>query len=906
MQVRYFVILALIIGSLSLGWNFFKDSSSGEVDYSTEVKPILNKHCISCHGGVKRQGDFSLLFRDEAVAKTKSGKPAIVPFHPEQSEFIKRLTHSDPDERMPYKAPQLSKEDIETLTQWVKEGAKWGDHWAYVAPQEVTVPNKGIFAGLFDMGSWEQNDIDYFVKQRLDVEGLSPAKKAEKEILIRRVCLDLAGLPPTPEQVKKYVVDEEPYEKLVDELMSSKQFGERWASMWLDLARYSDSRGYQKDNARTIWRYRDWVIDAFNNNMPFDQFTREQLAGDLLPNPSENQLIATAFHRNTMNNDETGTVDEEFRVAAVIDRVNTTFDVWQGTTFACVQCHSHPYDPFRNEEYYKLMAFFNNTRDEDTQDEAPNYRKFSDEDEKKLDSLTTFIKTNLGESKSKDYTKLLRSLEPRHHAHYADSYVNGALVGDRNIGLRNNGSCRLPNIKLDNKKTFLISYQSRNVGGTLELRKGSPTGEVLAKLKLDTVSKSKLLFIPIKPAEGRQDLYLVARNTHTKPEQDIFLINWFVFLDEFPQGDPKKQADFKYLLTAKTQNTPIMLQSDADYERKTHVFVRGNWLVHGEEVKPDIPHSMNPFPKNAPRNRLGLAEWLVNKDNPLTARTMVNRFWEQIFGIGLVETLEDFGTQGAKPSHPELLDFLSIKFREDYKWQVKPLLKYIVMSATYQQSSVGSQAITDKDPQNRLLAHGPRIRMTSEMVRDQALVLSGLLSTKMYGKPVMPYQPDGVWQAVNSNLNYKQSEGEDQYRRAIYTFARRTGPYPQQVTFDAPSREICTQRRIRTNTPLQALQLLNDPVFLESSKGLALLMQKHAKTTTEQIKWAYQRAFIHAIADKDLAALTRLYDLSLQQFKAKPADGKAFIKEEKYSAETAALTVVANTLMNLDEFVTKQ
>ncbi|GAB3524613.1 DUF1553 domain-containing protein [Emticicia fontis] len=906
MRIRFFIISALIIATLSIGWSYFKDTSSGAIDYSTEIKPILNKHCISCHGGVKRQGDFSLLFRNEALSKTKSGKPAIIPFHPEQSEFIKRLTHTDPDERMPYKAPQLSQKDIDVLTQWVKEGAKWGDHWAYVAPKEVKVPNKGLFAGLFSFGSWEQNDIDYFIKAKMEEEGFSPAKEADRATLIRRVCLDIVGLPPTTEQIKKYVTEEGSYEALVDELLTSKQYGERWASMWLDLARYSDSRGYQKDNGRTIWRYRDWVIDAFNANMPFDQFTKEQLAGDLLPSPTESQLIATAFHRNTMNNDETGTVDEEFRVAAVIDRVNTTFDVWQGTTFACVQCHSHPYDPFRNEEYYKIMAFFNNTRDEDTQDEAPNYRQFSDEDEKKLDSLTTWIRTNLSNEKGKYYNQLIRNLEPRHHAHYADNYVNGALLGDRNIGLRHTGTCRLPDIKLDNKTTFLISYVSKNPGGWLELRKDSPTGEVLTKLKLDTTAKNKLLFIPIKATQGRHDLYLVGTNGKLKPEQDVFSINWFTFLEDFPKGDAKKFEDFRYLLTAKSQNTPIMLKSDADYERKTHTFVRGNWLVHGQEVQPDVPRSMNPFPKNAPRNRLGLAEWLVAKDNPLTARTMVNRFWEQLFGIGLVETLEDFGTQGAKPSHVALLDFLAIKFRGDYQWQMKPLIKYIVMSATYKQASTGNEDLASKDPQNRLLAHGPRIRMTSEMVRDQVLAVSGLLSDKMYGKPVLPYQPDGVWQAVNSSLNYKQSEGEDQYRRAIYTFARRTGPYPQQITFDAPSREICTQRRIRTNTPLQALQLLNDPVFVEASKSLANQMQKGAKTVDGQINWAYQRIFIHNAPDKDLDALRRLYEISLREFKTKPQSSKDFLKEEKQQAETAALTIVANAILNLDEFVTKQ
>jgi mono/diheme cytochrome c family protein len=894
---------------LAVAWFSLRNTNFGssKIDYSNQVKPIINKHCISCHGGVKQQGGLSLLFRNEALAKTKSGHPAIVPFHPEKSDFIKRLTHTDPEERMPYKADPLKKEEIEILTQWIKEGAEWGDHWAYTPTKMPEVPNKGLFSSIFSLGRWENNDIDYFIKEKLDDNNLKPQPEADRNALIRRVCLDLTGLPPTTELFKKYEKNDADnwYEQLVDELLASKTYGERWASMWLDLARYSDSRGYQKDNGRNIWRYRDWTIDAFNADMPFDKFTTEQLAGDLLPNPSKNQLIATAFHRNTMNNDETGTVDEEFRVAAVIDRINTTFDVFQGTTFACVQCHSHPYDPFKHDEYYKMMAFFNNTRDEDTIDEAPNWREFSDKDEIKLKQfIKTLPSSTGGGTGGGGFEHFIRTLEPRHHAHYADNYVNGTLAGDRNIAIRHNGSCRLPSINLTNKAYFLMAYSTKEKGGVLELHKGSPTGELLASIKLDTSAKTNLIFIPINKTEGKHDVYLTAKNPRLKPEQDVFQSSWFKFMEDIPV---EFHQELKYFINVRTNNTPIMLASDPDYVRPTHVFERGNWLVHGKEVKPEPPHSLNKF-TNYPKNRLGLAQWITNKDNPLTARTVVNRFWEQLFGTGLVETIEDFGTQGARPTHPELLDYLAVTFSNEYKWSMKKLLKLMVMSATYRQASVNETQ--SEDPYNKYLSRNGRVRLTAEMVRDQALSVSGILNDKMYGKPVLPYQPDGVWQAVNSNLNYKISDSSDRYRRAVYTFARRTGPYPSMFTFDSPSREICMQRRIRTNTPLQALVLLNDPVFVEASKNLAKWTIKTDKSIENQIKNAYFKTIFKEIEKKDLKALTNLYELSLKKFKANPKAINQFLstpyqKEEHGTNHLAAMTVVTNAMMNLDEFVTK-
>ena len=913
MKAKFLLTSVAIIGVLWTTKSLYESNYNNKVDYSTQVKPLLNKHCISCHGGVKKIGGFSLLFRTDALAKTKSGKPAIIPFHPEQSDFIARLSHKDLDERMPYHANPLKKEEIDLLTRWVQEGAEWGDHWAYLSPKKVSVPNpEGFFASFSPFGnSWIKNDIDRFILENLKKEGLKPTDEAPKATLIRRVYLDLIGLPPTPEQLAKFLADDsdKAYEKMVDELLKSPQFGEKWASMWLDLARYSDSKGYQKDNARTIWEYRDWVIRAFNKNMPFDQFTKEQLAGDLLPNPTDDQLIATAFHRNTMNNDETGTVDEEFRVAAVLDRTNTTWDVFQGTTFSCVQCHSHPYDPFRHEEYYKFMAFFNNSRDEDTDDESPNLRRFSVGDKPKLDALNTWIKTLKPEEKTFDWLHFAKYIEPKINAHDADNFVESALLGGRSIGLRNGGSCRLPNIKMDGITQFVMNYSVKNLGGILEIREGSPTGKVLNTIQLtDTTEKynSDIKTVKLPLITGRHDLYLVGRNQKLKQTaKDVVKINWFTFMPDFPKNFDEK--NFWNLVKAKTENTPIMLASQADYQRKTHVFTRGNWLVHGQEVNPDVPKSLHPFPKNAPRNRLGLAAWITDKKNPLTARTVVNRFWEQIFGVGIVETLEDFGTQGFKPVHPELLDYLSVKLMNEWAWKPKSILKEIVMSATYQQSSIGSRELFEKDPANHFLARGPRVRLSAEQVRDQTLAVSGLLSKKMYGKPVMPYQPDGVWAAVNSNLNYKQSEGEDQYRRAIYTFARRTGPYPSMFNFDSPSREVCVARRIRTNTPLQSLVLLNDPVFVEASNRLAQKVFSKTQIPENQIIMCYQSALQHEPNSNDLEALQNLYETSLEQFKKKPSEMKAYLKgNQKPNAELAALSVVANAIINLDEFVTKQ
>jgi Protein of unknown function (DUF1553)/Protein of unknown function (DUF1549)/Planctomycete cytochrome C len=893
-----------------------------EVDYSTQVKPILNRSCIKCHGGVKKQGGFSVLFREEALGKTKSGKPAIIPGDPEHSDFITRLTHKDLEERMPYQAEPLSKEEIELLTKWVKQGAKWGEHWAFTSPEMPSVPNKTFFAGFSDWFSskWERNDIDYFVSDKLTKENLKHSEQADKGTLLRRVCLDLTGLPPTEKQLTDFLNDksDNAYEKAVDKLLASPQYGERWAGMWLDLARYSDTKGYERDYERSIWKYRDYVIQAFNQNMPYNQFIKEQLAGDLLPNPTDNQLIATGFHRNTMTNDEGGTDNEEFRTAAVLDRTNTTWEVLQGTTFSCIQCHSHPYDPFRHEDYYKYAAFFNNTRDEDSYGDYPNLRLFKKEDSAKIINLKNWILTNSSHEKAQEYTKFLKSWQPTYNSLSCDEFVKAELADTKFLGIQNGGSARLKNVDLRLKNQIIIRHNSYKLGGSIIVRLDKPNGEILLNIKLDTTkgfASEKFNFKPVNG--GFHDLYIAAFNPAIKgTEEYVTNFDWFAFLSDFPAKNTPEhdsmQKEFWRLANVSTDITLIMDENPHNLHRKSYVFERGGWTNKGKEVQPDIPTLFGGLPKNLPKNRLGLASWIGSEQNPLTARVAVNRFWEQIFGTGLVETMEDFGTQGFTPSNPKLLDYLSIKFMKEYNWQPKQLLKEIVLSATYQQDSKVTPEMLEKDPANRYFARGARVRLSAEQVRDQALLVSGILSYKMYGKSVMPYQPEGIWNIPYSDLKWRQSEGEDQFRRALYTFWRRSSPYPSMMTFDGTSREVCLARRLRTNTPLQALTSLNDPVYVECARYFAKRMNNEKGDINGQIKKGYLLAMSKEISNDKLLILNDLYKKSLQDFNKKHKEAMKFLglcpdnTLPKNMPDLAAKTMVAMTILNLDEFVMKE
>ncbi len=908
-------LLALAITCIAI----FTFSKKEAVDFSADVKPILNKHCITCHGGVKKNGGLSFLFENEAFAKAESGKAAIIPGDAEHSEFMKRLISDDPELRMPYNAPKLNDEEIDILKRWIDEGAKWGEHWAYTLPKEVDVPKPFSFAGLFGIKpKGVNNNIDYFVQDKLKVKSLTIADEADRTTLLRRVYLDLIGVPPTLAETQAFIEDQsdDAYARRVDSLLASSRYGEKWASWWLDMARYADTKGYEKDGSRNIWPYRDWVIKALNKDMPYDEFTVEQLAGDLLPEPTKDQLIATAFHRNTMNNDEGGTDSEEFRMAAVLDRLNTSYQVWLSTTFECVQCHSHTYDPFKFEEYYKSLAFFNNTRDEDTQGDHPKLRFYTAQDEKRIDSIKHWLAANGNGNVVKSADLFLHTLEPKVHAHYSDQIVDGALYDTKWLGVRNNGSARLKTIALDGKSQLFMNFWTDVAGGKMEVHLKSPNGPLLANVDLPKTSGRQVIQAAIKPTSGIHDLYLVFKNPAVASGQPICMIEWFAFREDFPIGESPEnqifQRNFLQLVNLQPESVPVMIENPKDMRRKTNVFIRGNRLSLGAEVQPMVPESLNDFPKGAPKNRMGFAQWIVSKENPLTARTLVNRVWAQLFGRGLVEPLGDMGTQSIPPIHRELLDYLALDLMNGKKWSMKNLIREIVLSGTYRQSSTLDNKNVEKDPQNYYLARGPRFRLSAEQIRDQALAVSGLLSTKMYGPSVMPYQPDGVWMTVYSGESWVKSEGEDQYRRGVYTFLKRTSPYPSFVSFDASSREVCLVDRIRTNTPLQALATLNDPVYLEAAKHLGDIMVQEGKGDTKKsLNAGYRRAMLKEADPKKIADLERLYQKALKEFSRTPASAAKYVGSDLAKENTktlpakAAYMLVANALLNLDEFLTK-
>ncbi len=778
--------LSLRPASLGLSFVAFVLASNGagaqplpaKVDFNRDVRPILSNNCFQCHGPDEktRKAKLRLDTADGAATAVVAGKP-------EASELITRLTASHDDKSLmpPAKAgKKLTPREIDLMKQWVKDGAPYSAHWAYVAPKKHPVPKSKAAATNF---------IDGFLLARLEKDGLNFAPEADRYALARRVALDLTGLPPTPDEVTAFVNDKaaNAYEKLVDKLLAKPAFGEHWARGWLDLARYADSAGYADDPQRTIWKYRDYVIQSFNTNKPFDRFTVEQLAGDLLPNATTEQLIATAFHRNTMTNSEGGTNDEEFRNVAIVDRVNTTYMVWMGTSMACAQCHTHKYDPITQTEYFRSFAFLNNTADADRPDESPVLPFWED-----------------------------------------------AVLA----------------------------------------KKGAVEKQIA---EIEAALKGK------KPDE-------------MKPERD------------------KLAALKKELAALKPQTTvPIMRELTGAQRRKTKLQYRGNFMDLGDEVREGIPAIFPPLEKKETLTRLDFAQWLVSKQNPLTARVIANRFWEQIFGTGIVRTSEEFGIQGELPSHPELLDNLAIDLQSD--WDVKRFLKLLVMSSAYRQSAKVTPELFERDPENRLLARGPRVRLSAEMVRDQALVAAGLLSPKTLGPSVRPQQPNlGVSAAFGGSIDWQTSAGEDKYRRGVYTQWRRSNPYPSMSTFDAPNRDTCVVRRARTNTPLQALVIMNDPVYIEAAQALARrTIEKGGTTTAERAAFAFKACLVRAPSGAEVKVLVKLYDDAKARY-AKDATKAAQFATNPLgplpkgidAADAAAWTVVANVIMNLDEMLMKR
>jgi hypothetical protein len=881
-----------------------------KVDFASEVKPILNKHCIACHGGVKKSGGISFLFEEEVFAVGESGRQAIIPGNAKASEFIRRLHEEDPELRMPYEKPPLSNEEIDLLERWINQGAEWGKHWAYTLPQEIEIPELDQEAGFSAKnGEFIQNGIDNFIIARLEENQLSPNPQAPKNIIARRLAFDLTGLPPKQEWFNAYTQGKMGYETLVDSLLAQPSFGEKWASWWLDLARYADSKGYEKDQGRTMYKYRDWVIKALNENMPYNQFTLEQLAGDLLPEPSIDQLIATAFHRNTMNNDEGGTEDEEFRIASVLDRVNTTFQVWQSTTMECVQCHSHTYDPFRHEEYYKVMAFFNNAMDEDTPHEDPVLKFYGEENEKFLYEIYQWNLKHGNQEVADKFHNFLLYNEPIYQVHHAKNFINGELADTKYLSLWPNGSCYYDDIYSHGAPNLYFKYWANDNGTIMTLRKNNGEGDVLARFNIDKTSNEIIRKVPFAEIHDSFRLFVQAKNPTLSKQVGTSFISWFTFLPDLPgKGQPgydRIQQKFLDLLNTSTITLPIMIENPNHMARTTRVFERGNWLTLGDTVSPATPSILNQWKEGWPKNRLGFAQWLVSKENPLTARTLVNRVWHQLFGNGFVSSLEDMGSQSDPPSHPALLDWLSLRFMNENEWQLKSLIREIVLSGTYRQSSEVNADLHRIDPGNKLYAHGPRLRLTAEQIRDQALAVSGLLSSKMYGPSVMPPQPDGVWQTIYSRESWVESKGEDRYRRGLYTYIKRTSPYPSFISFDASSREVCTIRRTVTNTPLQALVTLNDPVYLDAARQLAIEMRKE-DSIENAIALGYEKAVFRNLSPEKQDALFHLYKEAMTTFQADSEAINDFLGQtEQADAELAALTVVANAIMNLDEFITK-
>jgi hypothetical protein len=593
------------------------------VDFNTDVKPIINRHCISCHGGVRAKGGFSLLFQDEALAKTESGKPAIIPGDPDHSEMIRRLTSKDPEERMPYKHEPLTSDEIDILRRWVREGAPWGQHWAYAPVATPDIPA--------EKDPWVRGNIDRYILERLDAEHLTPAPEASRADLLRRVSLDLTGLYPSGAVSQAYLRTGN-YAVLVDTLLASPHFGEKWASMWLDLARYADTKGYERDDARNIWRYRDWLIHAFNDDMPYDRFLTEQLAGDLLPNPTDADYIATAFHRNTMTNDEGGTDNEEFRTAAVLDRVNTTWEALMGTTFACTQCHSHPYDPFHHEDYYRFMAYFNDTRDEDSQADYPLLRSFADSDQVRLDTLTAWVGRVAGAARARAVRQLLRTWQPSINSLTADRFVNGELSDTKWLAFRQHGSARLRAVDLQDRDQLIYRYTAYAPGGTWSVHLDSTSGRTIATVHAPATNDWTIAAVDLPPTAGTHDIYLTYSNPLLKkPTDNGILYDWFCFTQKLP-GDatagrreaPARGAGrgaafapqqvFWKLLTEPVPTTPVMMDNPGDMHRVSNVFERGNWLVKGAVVTPGVPASLAAcMPAGAPPTRLGLAQWMTSK-----------------------------------------------------------------------------------------------------------------------------------------------------------------------------------------------------------------------------------------------------------------------------------------------------
>ena len=1006
------------------------------VNFDRDVRPVLSDNCYACHGpdAAKRQADLRLDMEDQARRMAR--------------EALRRVVSDDVSQRMPpaYMGhDKLADGDIEVLRAWVEAGAPWSAHWAFVAPAR---PNQPAVR-------WEhrvRNPIDRFVFERLEKEGLSPANEADRRALIRRLSLDLTGLPPEVAEVRSFVDDLSPnaYERVIDRLLESPRYGERMASRWLDAARYADTQGYQNDAPVEMWRWRDWVIEAFNSNKPFDEFTVEQIAGDLLPDPTLEQLIATGFNRNHRTNSELGIVDEEYRVEYVVDRVETMSTVFLGLTVGCARCHDHKYDPISQKEFYQLFAYFNNVPERGrvvrpfnsppmipapTREEARQLQHLADDVARREESFR-LTRVSASEAYERWESKLARSkkplqwLPPNGLAARFDfeSDLRGVAVSGqveqadgrvgRALSFQGHGHIEEPEplnydyddafsvaawvkaespdgVILSRSQVFDTDDEKVGRGITLTLEKGKLKLKLIGRMddwiivssraafplhrwthvaatydgslvaagatlyidgvEVDTVAELDYSNLAIDTKEpfrigagadedsgfvGSIDEVVVYGRELTSDEALILAVAENLseiarigdgdrtdgqrrkleraFADKF--GPREVRAAWAALSRSKqiresleSRLSSVMIMAEMDPPRDTHLLERGAYDKPGEKVLPGVLSALPPLPESAANDRLGLARWLVDPANPLTARVTVNRFWQMLFGSGLIRTPENLGTQGERPTHPQLLDWLAVEFVES-GWDVKSLLKTIVMSATYRQVSKGTDDAMRKDPENKLFARGPRFRLPAEAVRDQALLLAGLLHERSGGPSVKTYQPEGLWIDIAAGGGYTRDDGHDLYRRSLYTYWRRTIGPPSMLNFDSSTRETCTVRSERTNTPLQALNLMNDVTFVEASRKFAeRIYLEGGETLQQRLAYGFEMATARPPSDQESAILGRAFAKQLESFREDRkaaarllAQGESPVHMRAKRTELAAYAMTAGMILNLDETVTKQ
>lgn len=1070
LRLSILILRSVCAGSVGISVGWAEKENPNTLSFNYDVRPILSENCFHCHGqdANKREADLRLDNREGALGDL-GGYSAIVPGNPNESELYLRITSHFEEEQMPPPDSNrsLTESEKETLRQWIKEGGTYDTHWAFTLPIKQTLDDS------------VENPIDHFVEEKLEENDLTFSTTASPNTWLRRATLDLIGLPPTPIELDRFPIEiqtkgEVAYHEAVDRLLASPHFGERLAADWLDASRYADTHGFNNDSSRTMWRWRDWVIDAFNQNMPYDQFITEQLAGDLLPNPSLEQLIATGFNRNHGINSEGGIIEEEYRVEYVADRVRTVGMVWMGMTTECARCHDHKYDPLTQEDYYRLFAFFNNVTELGEDGRVANavpmipsptrtqqselatleeafHQTASDRDlylkkqtvtEKEIEwaeERMKFLKDRLPEPSWRisdtieiEEGPFERIDDSTHESGSSDSRL--VATANRRIGKIKAGAIEFEkdtdafsiafwihpdsgnpnNAPLLSNATFDAAPSSSGYGKGWDIRLvrgeievafskrypayGALLRTIGAQIQPNQWSHVSIVFTGRLPednaytpasrfrifVDGFESRRKVLHDGLQGSTKDKDLITTLGF-DSHPDGNrylgeldeiqqfakalktaeieslfesqalayaipnaidrkenakdrdiilssalnQKSDTDWKTLslahkavqseLLALERSIPTtMIMEERAETRATYILNRGIYNSLGKKVEPGVPEDwIAPWPENAPKNRLGLAQWLTQPENPLTARVVVNRFWQQLFGVGLVKTSEDFGVQSEFPSHPDLLDWLAVDFQES-DWNVKRLLKLIVLSRTYRQQSHIKPEFKTLDPENRLLARGPRFRLPAEAIRDQALALSGLLNNTIGGPSVRPYQPQDLYKGTVVGADYPstkwfQDEGENLYRRSLYTFWKRTVPHPLMTTFDAPDREVCSVRRTPTNTPLQALALMNDPTFVEASRALAdRVLAKNLAQDDSRLQRAFQIATGRMPDPKETQVLVQALEEMRTSFQNDPSEIDAFLSVGEYDVSTdqsqieiAAYTAIMSLILNLDETLTK-